>query len=108
MKFADFEAGQIIDAGSVTVSEQQIIEFAQQFDPQWFHTDPQRAKAGRWNGLIASGWHTCSLAMRLLAENVLAGSESFASPGLTNLRWSNAVRPDDTLHLRLHVNDVRR
>lgn len=108
MKFAEFEAGQSIDAGSVTVSEQQIIDFAQQFDPQWFHTDPARAAAGRWNGLIASGWHTCSMAMRLLADNVLAGSESFASPGLTNLRWKNPVRPGDTLHLRLQVNDVRR
>ena len=108
MKFAEFEAGQIIDAGSVTVSEQQIIDFAKEFDPQWFHTDPVRAKAGRWNGLIASGWHTCSLAMRLLADNVLTGSESFASPGLTNLRWKNPVRPGDTLHLRLHVNNARR
>ncbi|MGH6612259.1 MAG: MaoC family dehydratase [Burkholderiaceae bacterium] len=108
MKFAEFEAGQIIDAGSVTISEQQIIDFAKQFDPQWFHTDPRAAGKSRWNGLIASGWHTCSMAMRLLADNVLAGSESFASPGLTNLRWKNPVRPGDTLHLQLHVNDVRR
>ena len=108
MKFAEFAAGQTIDAGSVTVSERQIIDFAQQYDPQWFHTDPVRAAAGRWNGLIASGWHTCSLAMRLVCDHVLAGSESFASPGLTNLRWNNPVRPGDTLRFQVEVTDARR
>ena len=108
MKFAEFEPGQIIDAGSVTVSEQQIIDFAQQYDPQWFHTDPLRAAASCWNGLIASGWHTCSLAMRLLCDHVLAGSESFASPGLTNLCWNTPVRPGDTLRLKVEVKDARR
>ena len=108
MKFAQIEAGQIIDAGSVSVSEQQIIEFARQFDPQWFHLDPARAQASRWNGLIASGWHTCCLAMRLVCDNILADSESFGSPGLDNLRWSNPVRPGDQLLLRIEVVDVRR
>jgi acyl dehydratase len=107
MKFAEFEAGQIIDAGSVTVSEQQIIDFAGQFDPQWFHTDPSRAATSRWNGLIASGWYTCCLAMKLVVDNVLAGSESFGSPGLTNLSWANPVRPGDQLKLQLEVLDVR-
>lgn len=107
MKFAEFEAGQIIDAGSVTVSEQQIIDFARRFDPQWFHTDPVRAATSRWNGLIASGWHTCCLAMKLVVDNVLAGSESFGSPGLTNLSWANPVRPGDQLKLQLQVLDVR-
>ena len=108
MKFAEIEAGQIVDAGTVSVSEREIIEFARQFDPQWFHLDPPRAQASRWNGLIASGWHTCCLAMRLVCDNVLAGSESFGSPGLDNLRWSNPVRPGDQLHLQIEVVDVRR
>ncbi len=108
MKFAEIEAGQVIDAGAVSVSEQDIIAFARQFDPQWFHVDPQRALASRWNGLIASGWHTCCLAMKLVCDKVLAGSESFGSPGLTDLRWSSPVRPGDELHLRLEVKDVRR
>ena len=108
MNFADFSAGQRIDAGSVTVSEEDIVTFARQFDPQWFHVDPGRAAEGRWNGLIASGWHTCCLAMRLVCDHVLAGSESFASPGLTNLRWTNPVRPGDTLHLQLEITDARR
>ncbi|HVF15583.1 MAG TPA: MaoC/PaaZ C-terminal domain-containing protein, partial [Steroidobacteraceae bacterium] len=84
MKFDEFHSGQLIDAGSVTVAEEQIIKFAREFDPQWFHMDVQRAAASRWNGLIASGWHTCCLAMKLIVDNVLAGSESFGSPGLTN------------------------
>ncbi len=108
MRFAELSVGQVIDAGSVAVSEQQIIEFAREFDPQWFHADPRRAAEGRWNGLIASGWHTCCLAMRLVVDNVLAGSESFGSPGLTNLRWTNPVRPGDTLRLKLEITDARR
>lgn len=107
MKFAEIEAGQVIDAGVVSVNEQDIIAFARRFDPQWFHLDPQRAQASRWNGLIASGWHTCCLAMRLVCDNVLAGSESFGSPGLTNLSWSNPVRPGDQLRLQIEVVDVR-
>ncbi len=90
MKFAEIEAGQVIDAGAVSLSEQEIIALARQFDPQWFHVDPQRAQASRWNGLIASGWHTCCLAMRLVCDKVLAGSESFGSPGLTE---SALVKP---------------
>ena len=107
MKFVEFHAGQLIDAGAVVVSEEQIIAFASRFDPQWFHLDPQRARASRWNGLIASGWHTCCLAMKLVVDNVLAGSESFGSPGLTNLSWSNPVRPGDQLRLQIEVGDVR-
>ena len=90
MKFAEIEAGQVIDAGAVSLSEQEIIALARQFDPQWFHVDPQRAQASRWNGLIASGWRTCCLAMKLVCDKVLAGSESFGSPGLTE---SALVKP---------------
>jgi len=107
VKFEEFHAGQLIDAGAVTVSEEQIIAFARRFDPQWFHVDPQRAGASRWNGLIASGWHTCCLAMKLVVDNVLAGSQSFGSPGLTDLKWSSPVRPGDQLRLRIEVVDVR-
>ncbi len=107
MKFAEIKAGQLIEAGTVSVSEQEIIAFARQFDQQWFHIDPQRATASRWHGLIASGWHTCCLAMKLVVDNVLTGSESFGSPGLTNLNWSNPVRPGDELRLQIEVTDVR-
>lgn len=107
MRFAEFSAGQVIDAGAVNISEREIIAFATQYDPQWFHIDSQRASASRWNGVIASGWHTCCLAMKLVVDNVLAGSESFGSPGLTNLSWTNPVRAGDQLKLQLEVLDVR-
>ena len=108
MKFADFHAGQFIEAGPHTPDEAEILAFARQWDPQWFHTDPQAAAEGRFGGLIASGWHTCGIAMRLVADAALAGSESFASPGLQYVKWPNPVRPGDSLRLRAEVLDVRR
>lgn len=107
MKFAEFHAGQVIEAGPYTPTEEEILAFARQWDPQWFHTDPAAAAEGKFGGLIASGWHTCGIAMRLAALAVLEGSESFASPGLQYVKWPAPVRPGDTLRLRLEVLDVR-
>ena len=108
MKFAEFHVGQQIEAGPYEVLENEIIDFAKRYDPQWFHTDPAAAASGPFEGLIASGWHSCGIAMRLVAENVLQGSESFASPGIRYLKWLAPVRPGDSLSLRLSVLDVRR
>ncbi len=108
MKFADFHAGQVIEVGSYPVTEAEVLQFATAYDPQWFHTQPERAKEGPFSGLIASGWHTCSIAMRLAADHVLKDSESFASPGVSNIRWPAPVRPGDVLTLRITVNEVRR
>ncbi len=108
MKFAEFYVGQMIQAGSYTVSEDEITCFANDYDPQWFHTDKSAAEQGPFKGLIASGWQSCGIAMRLTADTVLAGSESFASPGLKYVRWPNPVRPGDELALILTVLDVRR
>jgi len=108
MQFAQFHAGQVIEAGPYTVTEDGILKFAAAYDPQWFHTDPAAAREGSFGGLIASGWHTCGIAMRLAADHVLRGSESFASPGVSNLRWPHPVRPGDRLTLRITVNEVRR
>ena len=108
MKFAEFEAGQVIEAGPIEVTEAEVLEFAQRYDPQWFHTDPAAAARGRFQGLIASGWHTCGLAMRLVAEAALAGSESFASPGLAYVKWPHPLRPGDTVRLRATVLEARR
>lgn len=107
MKFAEFEAGQVLEAGPYRVEAQDIVEFAQQWDPQWFHTQPQAALHGPFGGLIASGWHTCSIAMRLVAEAFLTGSESFASPGLNYIKWPAPVRPDDALMLKATVLEAR-
>lgn len=107
MKFAEFHAGQVIEAGPYTISEAQILAFATEWDPQWFHTDPEAAAQGRFGGLIASGWQTCGIAMRLVAEAALKGSESFASPGLQYVKWPNPVRPGDCLHLVATVVEAR-
>lgn len=108
MKFAEFHVGQLIEAGPYTLSEQDILDFATQWDPQWFHTDPEAAAAGPFGGLIASGWQTCCVAMRLVAQVALEGSESFASPGLEKIRWPHPVRPGEPLHLKAEVTGVRR
>ena len=109
MKFADFHAGQLIEAGPYHVSQEEVLSFARAYDPQWFHTDPEAAaERSRFGGLIASGWHTCGIAMRLATDAVLQGSESFASPGLAYVKWPNPVRPGDDLRLRAEVLDVRR
>jgi len=108
MKFADFHAGQVIEAGPYVLTEAELLQFARAYDPQWFHTDAQAAADSPFGGLIASGWHTCSIAMRLVVEAALAGSESFASPGLEHVRWPNPVRPGDALRLVADVIEVRR
>jgi len=108
MKFADFHAGQVIDAGPYEVDEDEMIRFATAYDPQWFHTDPETAAQGPFEGLIASGWHSCGIAMRLVVDRVLHDSESFASPGLKYLKWLQPVRPGDSLSLRLTVLEARR
>ena len=68
MRFSAFAPGMVITAGPYAVSEAEVLQFAKAFDPQWFHTDPEAAQSGRFGGLIASGWHTCSIAMRLIAD----------------------------------------
>jgi acyl dehydratase len=108
LKFAEFHAGQVIEAGPYHVDEPAVLAFAREFDPQWFHTEPEAAAQGRFGGLIASGWHTCAIAMRLGADAALQGSESFASPGVAHVRWPHPVRPGDALRLRATVIDARR
>jgi acyl dehydratase len=107
MKFAEFQTGQVLNAGPYAVSEAEVLNFAQQWDPQWFHTNPEAAAQGPFEGLIASGWHTCGIAMRLAADAFLAGSESYASPGLAYVKWPHPVRPNDVLRLRVTVLERR-
>lgn len=107
MKFAELTAGRRISLGPLAVDEGEVLAFAGKYDSQWFHTDPERAADGPFQGLIASGWHTCAMAMSLIASEVLADSESFASPGLAYVRWPNPVRPGDSLTLELEVLEQR-
>lgn len=99
----DFHDGQIIDLGSCTVSREEIIAFASQYDPQPFHTDEEAAKESIYGGLIASGWHTVALFMRLLVDGLLSRAASMGSPGVDEVRWLKPVRPGDTLRARCVV-----
>lgn len=107
MKFSEFQDGMVIKHPPVVLDEKTMIDFAKQFDPQWFHTDPEQAKEGRWGGLIGSGWLTCSLAMRMAVDAALTDSESFGSPGVDQIRWMLPTRPGDALRLEITVNNVR-
>jgi acyl dehydratase len=97
--FEDFVVGQTVKAGSRTVSEQEIIDFATQFDPQPFHVDKELARKSIYGGLIASGWHTCSLMMRLVVDGFLPNSASLGSPGVEEVRWLRPVRAGDTVQV---------
>lgn len=108
MKFAEFHTGQVIEAGPFVLTEAELLSFANAWDPQWFHTDAAAALTGPFQGLIASGWQTCAIAMRLVVNRALKGSESFASPGLAYVKWPNPVRAGDRLILRATVIDARR
>ena len=101
--FEDFETGEVLELGSRTVTEDEIIEFARQFDPQPFHVDPGAAADSVFGGLIASGWHTGAMWMRLYVDNMLGSASAQGSPGVEELRWLAPVRPGDTLHGRLTV-----
>src|SRR5580698_2098509 len=108
MQFQQFHVGQLLMAGPVHISEADILAFARSFDPQWFHTDPCRASTSRWRGLIASGWHTCAIAMRMMCDGPLSESESIGSPGLAYLKWTAPVRPGDELRTEAEVIEVAR
>jgi acyl dehydratase len=95
--FEDFFPGQEIPLGSRTVSEEEIIAFATQFDPQPFHIDHEAAAASPYGGVIASGWHTCSMMMRMVVDGMMASASSMGSPGLDKVRWILPVRAGDTL-----------
>lgn len=105
--FEDFVVGRVFDAGSVSVSEADIVEFARKYDPQTFHTDPEAASASAYGGLIASGWHTAAMTMRMAADGIILDSASMGSPGIDELRWLKPVRPGDTLSARMEILGAR-
>jgi len=106
--FEDYEPGTVHEFGTIAVEEREIIEFGQRFDPQVFHTDPQAAKQTIYGGLIASGWLTASLMMRLFVDHYLSGIASLGSPGVDEMRWIKPVRPGDSLSLRVTVSQTKR
>ena len=101
--FEDYVSGDVHEFGSIVAEEAEMIAFARRFDPQPFHTDPVAAKQSIFGGLIASGWYTASLAMRLLVDHYIPRVASLGSPGVDEVRWRKPVRPGDTLSIRVTV-----
>ena len=103
----DFTVGQVRDLGTISPTREEIITFASQFDPQPFHLDDEAAKASVFGGLCASGWHTCSMAMRLMVTIFLHETSSLGSPGLENIQWRKPVFPGDVLRLQSTVLEIK-
>ena len=103
----DLKPGQRFETGSVTVSEAEIIAFAKQFDPQYYHIDPEAAKKSAFGGLIASGFHTLSLSMRLFFDLDLWPEAVIASPGMDQVKWLKPMRPGDTITAAAEVVEVK-
>jgi acyl dehydratase len=103
----DFAVGTVRETGTVTVSREEILAFGRAFDPQPFHVDEAAAAASPFGALVASGWHTCGLAMRLLCDAYLLETATAGSPGVESLKWLRPVRPGDTLRVRTTVLEAR-
>lgn len=105
--YEDYVPGSVYVYGSIAMTEDDMLRFAGEFDPQSIHTDPQAAGDGPFKGLIASGWHTCAVMMRLYADHYISKVASLASPGIDELRWVRPVRPGDSLAIRATVQQAR-
>jgi acyl dehydratase len=106
--FEDYVAGAVYEYGYITVTEEEIVAFARAYDPQPIHVDAEFAARGPFGGLIASGWQTGGLMMRLFADHCLSRVASLGSPGIDELRWPAPVRPGDSLRLRCTFTETRR
>jgi len=107
LSYEDMEVGSRTEVGAHTFTLEEIVEFAERFDPQPFHVDETAAMASPFGGLVASGWHTCSQLMGILVRNLLGGSTSMGSPGIEEIRWLQPVRPGDTITLFNSILDKR-
>jgi acyl dehydratase len=106
--YEDIAVGDTEEFGEYHVTKEEIIEFASQYDPQPFHTDEEAATESAFGELVASGWHTAAICMRLLVDNMMDKRASMGARGVDELRWRQPVKPGDTLHLRTEVVDKRR
>ena len=103
----DFKVGEVEQIGGKRVDKDEIIAFARQYDPQPFHIDEAAAKQSMYGGLIASGWHTCAMVMRMMCDAYMLRSASVGSPGIDNLKWLKPVRPGDTINARRTTLETR-
>jgi acyl dehydratase len=106
--FEDYPAGMVDEFGEAIVTTEEIIAFAGRYDPQPMHVDAAAAADGPFGGLIASGWHTASMVMRLIVEHYLSKVATLPSPGIDELRWVRPVRPGNRLRVRVTVVEARR
>ena len=105
--YEDFKVGETVEIGRHTMTQEEIIEFARKYDPQPFHIDPEAAKDSIYGGLIASGWHTCAVAMRVMVDSYISKTVSMGSPGMEEIRWLKPVRPGDTLIIKRTIEEAR-
>jgi acyl dehydratase len=106
--FEDYVAGSVHEFGSIRVDEDEIVAFGKRFVPLSYHTDPDLAKSSIYGGLIASGWHTAALMMRLYCDHYLSSVANLGSPGVDEVRWDKPVRPGNELSIRVTVLEARR
>ena len=106
--FEDFQPGQCRNLGTRTISAEEIIRFAREYDPQPFHVNQEAAARSNFGGLIASGWHTCAVVMRMMCDAYLLDAASMGSPGVDELRWLAPVRAGDTITVTATVLETRR
>ena len=106
--FEDYVAGAVHEFGSIVVTEQEVLDFGKRFVPLSYHTDPELARKSIYGGLIASGWHTAALMMRLYTDHYLSKVANLGSPGCDELKWDRPVFPGDDLSIRVTVLETRR
>ena len=105
--FEDFQVGETVEIGRHTITREEIFDFANKYDPQSFHIDPEAAKQSIYGGLLASGWHTCAIVMRVMVDGYISKAASMGSPGMEEIRWLKPVRPDDTLIVKRTIEEAR-
>ncbi len=105
--FEDFTPGRVFEHGPRRVTRDEMVAFAAEFDPQPFHLDEDAARATMLGGLAASGWFSCSILMRMSADSFVLNSSSMGAPGIEEVKWLGAIRPDDELTLRGTVSEAR-
>jgi acyl dehydratase len=106
--FEDYVQGETFKFGDYLVTEDEIVEFARHYDPQAFHVDPTAAAQSSFGGLVASGWMTSAVLMRMMCDHFISTVSAMGSPGVDQLRWLRPVRPGDRLHARVTVVETRR
>jgi acyl dehydratase len=107
MYLEDYVEGLVRELAPIEVDQAEIMEFARRYDPQRFHIDEAAAAASPYGGIIASGWHTCAMVMRVLVDGHLSSDAGLASPGVDELRWLAPVRPGDRLFTTVTVLSSR-